>query len=110
MKQLSFIDVIPAKTTVRRGESLNILGGAANNGDPVERDITVWGNAGNGWRALMTRRFFIQKGEHKHLYFMLAPEALAPAAWGEEPEELELIIRDSEPQDEENGVLVFISD
>ena len=110
VKMLSFIDVIPAKTTVVRGESLNLLGGAANGGEPVEKDISVWGNDGNGWKALMTRRFLIEDGEHKHLYFTLGPEAFSDVFWGEEPEELELIIRDTEPGPDENGVLVFITD
>ena len=49
-------------------------------------------------------------GEHKHLYFTLRPAAFSREFWGEAPEELELVIRDSEPGQDENGVLVFIGD
>ena len=110
MRMLSFIDAIPARNTVRRSESLNILGGAANSGSALEADISVWANDGNGWRALTTQRFAIAGGEHKHLYFTLRPAAFSREFWGEAPEELELVIRDSEPAQDENGVLVFIGD
>ena len=62
MRMLSFIDAIPARNTVRRGESLNVLGGAANSGSALEADISVWANDGNGWRALTTQRFAIAGG------------------------------------------------
>ena len=107
---LSFIDVIPARPSIRRGESLNILGGAANHGGELETDISVWGNDGNGWRALITRRVTVGQGEHKHLYFTLGPELFSGELWGVEPEEMELIIRDTEPAERENGVIVFITD
>lgn len=110
MSALSFIDVIPARQTVRRGDSLNLLGGAANGGKALETEISVWGSDGNGWRAMITRRFLIEEGEHKHLYFTLGPEFFTGDYWGEEPEELELVIRDSEPVPGENGVIVFIAD
>ena len=62
MSKLSFIDAIPARDTIRRGESLNVLGGAANSGNALEADISVWANDGNGWRALTTQRFAIAGG------------------------------------------------
>ena len=36
-------------------------------GMAVSVDISVWGRAAEGWEALVTRRFDIQAGEHKHL-------------------------------------------
>ena len=110
MSKLSFLDAIPARDTVRRGESLNVLGGAANSGNALEADISVWANDGNGWKALLTQKFSIGEGEHKHLYFTLCPASFSREFWGEEPEELELVIRDSEPGQDENGVMVFIGD
>ena len=110
MSMLSFIDAIPARDTIRRSESLNVLGGAANSGSALEADISVWANDGNGWKALITRRFSIDAGEHKHLYFTLSPSSFSREFWGEAPEELELMIRDSEPGQDENGVMVFIGD
>lgn len=110
MSMLSFISAIPARDTIRRGESLNVLGGAANRGGALEADISVWANDGNGWKALATQRFSIDEGEHKHLYFTLRPVSFSRDFWGEEPEELELVIRDSVPGQDENGVMVFITE
>ena len=110
MSMLSFIDAIPARDTIRRDESLNVLGGAANGGGTLEADISVWANDGNGWKALTTQRFTIGEGEHKHLYFTLRPASFSREFWGEAPEELELVIRDSEPGRDENGVMIFIAD
>ena len=110
MSNLSFLDAIPARNTIRRSESLNVLGGAANSGSALEADISVWANNGNGWKALLTQKFSIGEGEHKHLYFTLRPASFSREFWGEDPEELELVIRDSEPGQDENGVLVFIGD
>ena len=81
---LRYIDVIPARESMVRGGSLNLLGGVANDGPACAEDVTVWGNAGDGWRALVTRRFDIAEGEHRHLYFTLTPELLDPARWGGE--------------------------
>ena len=106
---LKYIDVIPSKETVARGESLNLLGGVANDGPACAADIAVWGNAGDGWRAVVTRRLDIAAGEHRHLYFTLTPELFAPDRWGgEAPEELELIISHEKPRDGARGKLVFI--
>ncbi len=110
MSMLSFINAIPARDTIRRGESLNVLGGAANSGGALEADISVWANDGNGWRALAAQRFSIGEGEHKHLYFTLHPASFSRELWGEAPEELELVIRDAKPGQAENGVMVFICD
>ena len=110
MSNLSFLDAIPARNTIRRSESLNVLGGAANSGSALEADISVWANNGNGWKALLTQKFSIGEGEHKHLYFTLRPASFSRECWGEAPEELELVIRDSEPGRDENGVMIFIAD
>lgn len=107
---LTYIDVIPAKRSIRPGEDLNILGGAANHGSDLETDLTVWGNAGDGWRAIVTERFLIKEGEHKHLYFTLTPEMLRRSVWEDGPEEFDLIIRDKMPAPEENGVMIFVNE
>ena len=106
--KLSFIEVIPSKEYIEKGEPLNILGGAANHGPAVEADITVWGRADEGWKALLTQRVGIAAGEHKHLYFTLTPELLDAANASGEVEALELIIRDREPLPGETGKMVFI--
>ena len=106
---LTYIDAIPAKSAISPGESLNVLGGAANHGEALETDISVWGNAGFGWVPLITKTFLIAEGEHMHLYFTLTPEILREKLWGDEPEEFELIIRAEEPEPQENGVLIFVN-
>ena len=106
---LSFIDVIPARSSIRPGDSLNILGGAANPGPALETVLTVWGNTGNGWIPLISKPFRIEEGEHKHLYFTLTPEILYARLWADGPEEFDLIIRDTMPGPEESGVLIFLS-
>jgi hypothetical protein len=105
---LTFIDVIPSRNSIAPGDSLNILGGAANHDEAAETDITVWGNTGNGWKALLTEHFHIEKGEHKHLYFTLTPEMMYSKLWEGEPDEFDLIIRDTRPADDENGVMIFL--
>ena len=105
---LKFIDVIPSRERVLPGESLNILGGAANGGDDVTAEIGVWGRTDGGWRLLMSRTVTVEKGEHKHLYFTLPPELFSEPFWEEDPEELELIIRDRKPEESENGIMIFI--
>lgn len=107
---LTFIDVIPARNSIRPGDSLNILGGAANRGKATESDISVWGSIGNGWVPLVTKSFAIEEGEHKHLYFTITPEMLYDRLWDGTPDEFELIIRDSKPGKEENGVLIFLNE
>ena len=78
---LSFIDAIPSKNAIAPGESLNILGGAANNGEALDTDISVWANAGYGWISLLTKHFRLEEGEHKHLYFTLTPELMTNKLW-----------------------------
>ena len=107
---LTFIDVIPSRNSIRPGEDLNILGGAANRGKAMQADISVWGSTGNGWVPLVTERFVIEEGEHKHLYFTITPDMLYDTLWADGPEEFDLIIRDSRPVKEENGVLIFLKE
>lgn len=82
MRMLSFIGAIPARNTVRRGESLNVLGGAANSGSALEADISVWANDGNGWRALTTQRFSIAGGGTQASLFHAAPGSVFPRILG----------------------------
>ena len=105
---LKFIDVIPAQESVRRGQSLNLLGGAANDGGAVSTEVSVWARAEGGWEALLTRREDIGAGEHRHLYYTLGPECFSQARWGSEIEELELIISDHMPPEDARGRVVFV--
>lgn len=102
----SFIDTIPAKQTISRTDSLNVLGGVANSGDDTSADITLWGRVDRDWRRLETQRLEIRKNEHKHLYFTLRPEMIFACFDDSDIEEIELAISDSEPR--KPGVIVFI--
>ena len=106
----SYIDVIPSNSSIRPDEDLNILGGAANHGEAVETDMTVWGSIGEGWVPLITEHMLIEEGEHKHLYYTITPEILKEKLWLDGPEEFDLIIRDTEPGRDETGVLIFIKE
>ena len=102
----SFIDAIPAKQTISRSESLNVLGGVVNSGDDTSTDISLWGRYDRDWRRLETQWFEIRKNEHKHLYYTLRPETISTCFGDEEIDEIELAISDSEPI--KPGVIVFI--
>ena len=105
---LRFIGVIPAQESVSRGQSLNLLGGAANDGGAVSTEVSVWARAEGGWEALLTRRETIGAGEHRHLYYTLGPECFSDARWGSGIEELELIISDQRPSEDARGRVVFV--
>ena len=102
----SFIDAIPAKQTISRIESLNVLGGVVNSGDDTSAGITLWGRVDNEWKPLVTKRFEVGKNEHKHLYYTLRPEMLFACFGDEEIDEIELAISDTEPT--KPGVSVFV--
>ena len=105
---LSYIDVIPTKECISRGEPLNLLGGVANDGEAVLLDISVWGRVAEEWESLSTQRVAIEKNEHKHLYFTLEPACFSMGRWGEEIDEIELLIRDQRPGRGESGRIIFL--
>ena len=105
---MNYIEVIPAKQSVSRGESLNILGGVANDDEAVTLDISVWGRVDREWEALATQRTELAAHEHRHLYFTLEPDCFSSGRWHEEIEEIELLIRDKKPDATDRGRIVFI--
>ena len=105
---LSYMNVIPAKESVSRGEALNLLGGVANDGEAVALDIRVWGRVDRRWTPLAVQRAELQKNEHRHLYFTLGPECFSEDRWGEQIGEIELIISDREPEQAATGSMIFV--
>ena len=105
---LRYIEVIPARESVSRGESLNLLGGVANDGGAVRLEIAVWGRVDATWEKLVAQVFDIAAGEHKHLYFTLPPECFSPQKWGEEIEDIELCTDHRKPEAGRRGTIVFI--
>ena len=105
---LRYIEVIPARESVRRGEALNLLGGVANDGGALRLEIAVWGRVDQAWEKLVAHDFDIAAGEHKHLYFTLPPECFAPERWGGEIEDIELCTDHKPPEETRRGKIVFI--
>jgi len=105
---LSFVSVIPAKTNLNRGESLNVLAIAFNPGTEVTSVVSAWGKAEDEWVQLTSDEVTLAAQEHTHLYMTIDGYCFTEGFWGEEPEELEIWISDRKPGNEQDGVLVFI--
>ena len=106
---LSWIGAIPSRGETRAGQPLNVLGGVANRLEkPVRCTVTVWGNAGGGWRSIVSKEEIIDPGEHRHVYFTIPGDRLTSDWWGCELEELELIVSPFAPGEDEHGALVWI--
>jgi len=106
---LTFIQLIPSEGQIKKGEALNVLGGAANSGTALTADIYVWGRTEDDWKLMKTVRTEIEKGEHKHIYVTLEADLFSKVFWGEEIEEIELCMLDKRPSADHRGVIVFIS-
>lgn len=107
---LKYIDVIPSRDCISRGESLNVLGGVANDGDAIALDISVWGRVDQMWEALATSKTEIKAKEHKHLYFTLGPDCFSPERWHDTIEDIELRIDHQRPEAGTRGRIVFIEE
>ena len=105
---LKFYDIIPTKHSVRRGESLNILGIVENNGEDTHAGISVWGRAAEDWVLLVSKEIDIVSDEHKHVYFTIDRSFFSEEFWGEEPEEIEICLADKKPDKMQNGILIVI--
>ncbi len=106
---LTFIQLIPSEGQIRKGEALNVLGGAVNHGKALTADIYVWGRICDEWKLMKTIRTEIGEGEHKHIYVTLEAALFSKTFWGEEIEEIELCMHDKKPSADHRGVIVFIS-
>lgn len=105
---LSYMKPIPAKENISRGEELNILSGVSGAKEDMTLTVTVWGRISASWKELTTKEFVLSCGEHKHLYFTLKPEVFSADFWGEEIDEIELLVSQFKPSDSERGVIIFI--
>ncbi len=107
---LKYIGVIPSRESISRCESLNLLGGVANDGDAVTVDISVWGRVDREWVALATQKTALGAHEHKHLYFTLTPDCFSFDRWQQDIEDIELCTDHQTPAPEAVGTIVFIED
>ena len=102
--------VLPAETTVRRGQSLNVLL-VMESPAATAAPVRFWGNDGSGWRKLLEESRDFPAGEHVHLYFNLPAERFTAPFWGgRAPEEVSLFVGDAPPEAADAGVLIFVED
>lgn len=109
MKQDVTIDYFaPARTTLRRSESLNILLVADNHTDaPRSAEIVIYGDAGDGITRLYSEVRELPARQHEHLYFRL-PENWTQAVG--DAEELKLFAAVGNVTGKEKSQLLFLTD
>lgn len=105
MKEIKTEFLIPSKTHIKRGESLNILIGIHNdNPDPTEYIFRIFGDVGCGFSEIFSQKKILEPGANPHHYFNIPGESLSDGCEGEEVEEI-FIATDS---DGNNGCVIFI--
>lgn len=108
---VSFDALLPAQTTLRRGEPLNVLLIVGNSDNEVRRvPIRFYGSEGDGWRELYTKDCDLAPKGHSHLYFQLPARCFGEETWGHAPEELSLVAAQAPPASEQGGVLLFFDE
>ena len=107
---LRFHAVIPAETTVCRGQPLNVLLVAENPTDrPLRAVVRLYGSLDGPWRELLAQERDFPAHSHPHLYFRIPADRFLPPFWGGSPvEELALAAGTAPPGDTHQGVLVFM--
>ena len=100
--------LLPAQTTLCRGEPLNVLLIVGNSENEARRvPIRFYGNEGHGWRELYAKDCDLAPKGHSHLYFQLPARCFGEEFWGHAPEELSLVAAQAPPASEQGGVLLF---
>ena len=100
--------ILPAETTIRWGQSLNVLL-VMESREAVTAPVHFWGNDGSGWRELLSQEREFPAGEHVHLYFNIPADWFTAPFWGgTTPEEVSLTVGDSAPAAANAGVLLFV--
>ena len=100
--------LLPAQTTLRRGEPLNVLLIVGNSDAETRRvPIRFYGSEGNGWRELYAKDCDLAPKGYSHLYFQLPARCFGEETWGHVPEELSLVAAEAPPASEQGGVLLF---
>ena len=98
----------PARTTLTRRDSLNILLIASNHTDtPLCPEITIYGDDGEQTVPLYSRAQPLPGHGHEHLYFRL-PEGWAQAVAG--AEEVRLFAAAGDVTGKEKSKLLFLTD
>lgn len=102
--------ILPAKETVKRGESLNVLL-MMESTESGTFPVPIWGNTESAWKLLLKEKRDFKANEHIHLYFNIPEDRFTDAFWdGKKPEEMSLYVGQDAPQECNAGVMVFIDD
>lgn len=103
--------LLPARTTLRRGEPLNVLLVVSNSDAETRRvPIRFYGSEGDGWRELYAKDCELAPKGRSHLYFQLPARCFGEETWGHAPEELSLAAAEAPPASEQGGVLLFFDE
>ena len=109
MSPLTCHAILPAESTVHRGQSLNVLL-VMESRIAAAAPVRFWGNDGSGWRLLLEEEREFPARSHPHLYFTIPAPRLSPDFWdGQAVEELALAAGETAPDPREPGVLVFFA-
>ena len=110
MSPLTCHAILPAESTVHRGQSLNVLL-VMESRIAAAAPVRFWGNDGSGWRLLLEEEREFPAEEHVHLYFNLPADRFSAPFWGgAAPEELSLAVGETAPETADAGVLLFDED
>lgn len=110
MKDVAFVGIIPAENPVQGEDGVNILLMVDNRGEATRSLVRFYASDGGPWREIFAQEREFPEKTHIHAYFHLPESCFAPELWGgEKPEELSLYAGESEPQPNEQVVLLFFA-
>ncbi|MBE6037723.1 MAG: hypothetical protein E7218_00770 [Anaerofustis stercorihominis] len=101
--------LIPSKTQLKKGESLNVLVGVAyKDEEPIYHEFVFYGDDGTGVKKIYSETRIIESGGNPHFYFNIPAECFTAEFWGEDPEEIFIYISDTSPDKHTDGSMIFI--
>ena len=108
MRDVRILNFIPAEDPVSLSKGLNLLLMIDNRGDETIACIRFYASDGTKWREIRAEERNLPGKTHIHAYFHLPPECFAPKEWGgESPEELEIWVGETSPEENAQGQLLF---
>ena len=100
--------LIPSKTRLKKGESLNVLVGIAyEEAVPLYHEFEFCADDGHGMKKLYSQTRLIEPGGNPHFYFNIPARCFSEEFWGEDPEEILIYIYDA-PDRYVHGKMIFI--
>ncbi|MDO5153795.1 MAG: hypothetical protein Q4D50_10620 [Eubacteriales bacterium] len=108
MRDVRYLNILPAENPVCRSKGLNLLLMVDNRGEAAAAVVRFYGSDGTGWREIYAGKKEFPGQTHVHAYFYLPPACFAPEMWdGEELEELAIWAGEAPPPPGEEGQLLF---